>query len=66
MKIISTQTLKSIAKQDKDDGMGYQNDHLKRLGNSAEYKILDGSHFIYQTQIKEIASITREFLSKYF
>lgn len=64
MKIISKQTLNLMAKKDKDDGMGYQNEHLKRLGNSAEYRVLEGSHFIYQIKIDEIAQITKTFLYK--
>jgi pimeloyl-ACP methyl ester carboxylesterase len=62
IKIISKKTLILMSKKDKDDGMAYQNEHLKRLGNSADYKVLEGSHFIYQTKIDEIAQIAKTFL----
>lgn len=64
LKLISSETIKKMAKQKKDDGMGYQNDHLKRLGNNASYKIIDASHFIYQSKASEIVEITEEFLNK--
>lgn len=64
LKLISSQAIKKMAKLKKDDGMGYQNDHLKRLGNNASYKIVDASHFIYQTKTPEIVEITEKFLNK--
>jgi pimeloyl-ACP methyl ester carboxylesterase len=63
LKIISTETIEVMAKQDKDDGLGYQMDHLNRLGANASYKILDASHFLYQTEIDEIVTLTNDFLT---
>jgi len=63
LKIISSQSIKNMAKQRKDDGMGYQNDHLKKLGSNATYKIIDGSHFIYQNDSPQIMKLTEEFFN---
>ena len=64
LKIISRQTINGIAKKDKDDGMGYQNAHLNRLGKNASYEILDATHFVYQTKVDEIKELTDQFLAK--
>lgn len=64
LKIISEQTLNGMAKKNKDDGMGYQNAHLARLGNNATYKVLKGTtHYIHQTHADEIAEITKTFIN---
>jgi len=63
LKIISSQSIKNMAKQRKDDGMGYQNDHLKKLGSNTTYKIIDGSHFIYQSDSPQIMKLTEEFFN---
>ncbi len=47
LKLIVQETVDIMAKQDKDDGMGYQKDHLSRLGNNVSYKVLDGTHLLY-------------------
>lgn len=57
LKLISSQSLKRV-------GEPYQANHLKRLGPNAVSKVLEGTHFIYQTRVKEIASETRTFLEK--
>lgn len=63
MKLISTQSVKIIAKQRKGDGMGYQQQHLKKLGAQANYQIINASHFVYQTKAAEIADIATRFIS---
>lgn len=62
LKIISSQSIDQMAKKDKVDGMEYQKEHLKRLGEHADYKVIDGTHFIYQTNIVEIVEATKTFL----
>ncbi len=65
LKIIASDTVKSIAKQYKEDGMAYQMRHLSRLGDHASYQIVEATHFIYQTKVDEIVAMTEEFLSKH-
>jgi len=62
LKLISTQSIKNMAKKNKDDGMGYQRNHLKRLGDQATYEVLDASHLLYQTKAREIAEISSWFI----
>jgi len=62
LKLISQETVEVMANQDKDDGMGYQNNHLSRLGNNVSYKVLDTTHLLYQTKVAEIVKLTNEFL----
>ncbi len=64
LKLIASQTIAAMAKKDKDDGMGYQKAHLSRLGESAAYKVIEGSHFIYHTKADEIAALTHEFTTR--
>lgn len=64
LKLISTQSVAAMAKQDKDDGMGYQNAHLQKLGPNATYTVVEASHMLYQTKASDIAALTRDFLSK--
>ncbi len=64
LKLIASNTLKAMGKKNKDDGMGYQTAHLNRLGKNASYKIIEGSHRIYQTQSDTIKKYTNEFLSE--
>lgn len=63
LKLIASNTLKALGKKNKDDGMSYQNAHLNRLGLRASYKIIEGSHMIYQTQSDAIKHYSDEFLS---
>ncbi|MFX4263339.1 alpha/beta fold hydrolase [Pelotomaculum propionicicum] len=57
LKLISSQTSQKA-------GAEYQTDHLNRLGANAESKIMDGSHFIYQTNVTEIYDATSTFLKQ--
>ncbi|MCD8509777.1 MAG: alpha/beta hydrolase [Bacillus sp. (in: Bacteria)] len=61
LKLIAQETVEAMAEQDKDDGMGYQRDHLNRLGKNVSYQVLDATHFLYQTEIDEIVTLTNEF-----
>ncbi|MDW7659939.1 MAG: alpha/beta hydrolase [Bacillota bacterium] len=64
LKLIASNTLKTMGKKSKDDGMGYQTKHLNRLGQNASFKVIEGSHMIYQTQSELIKKYTDEFLSE--
>lgn len=55
LKIVSSGTLKQL-------GEKYQIEHVNRLGCNSAYSIIDGSHFLYQTQAKKICEITHNFL----
>lgn len=57
LKLISSQTEKKV-------GAEYQRGHLNRLGANAQSKSIDSSHFIYQTNAKDIYDATRAFLKK--
>jgi pimeloyl-ACP methyl ester carboxylesterase len=57
LKLISSQT-------EKKAGAEYQTNHLNRLGANAESKIIDSSHFIYQTNVTDICDATSTFLKK--
>lgn len=57
LKLISSQTEKQL-------GADYQTNHLKRLGAKAESKIIDSSHFMYQTNVKDICDSARAFLEE--
>ncbi len=41
----------------------YQMQHLARIGEHAQYKVLDGTHFLYQTNVGKIVQLTDLFLS---
>ena len=60
LKIIARDTLEFA----EIDGVKYQADHLKRIGEHAESAVLDGSHMIYYTQRDEIKRLTDGFVSK--
>jgi len=62
-KIISKKTYETKNSQIKITPQEYQEQHLARIGNQANYEILDGSHFIYLNNVKRISEITDEFLS---
>ncbi len=64
LKLISKQSIDLMAKKMKDDGMGYQNAHLKRLGENVSYKVIEATHFLYQTKVDEIVKITNDFLAE--
>jgi len=42
----------------------YQHDHLERIGQHAEYEILDGNHFIYSNNVDRISDIHDSVLIK--
>lgn len=57
LKIVPTGTIKQVKEE-------YQMDHINRLGVNAKYIIIDGSHFIYHTNITDIYDATIDFLYK--
>ena len=57
LKLISSQT-------EKKAGAEYQAAHLARLGSKVESRIVDGSHFIYQTNVADILDATEAFLGR--
>lgn len=62
LKIIAQDSIDVMSKKDKDAGMVYQEEHLARLGKNTQHRIIDATHFLYQTNIEEIAALTAEFL----
>jgi len=57
LKLISSQTAKKV-------GTEYQTNHLNRLGANTESRMIDGSHFFYQTNVSDICAATSTFLEK--
>lgn len=57
LKIVSSDTYKKI-------GTEYQDKHMKRLGKAADLKVLEGTHFIYQTAAGSIFSVADEFIGR--
>ncbi|MCR3955307.1 MAG: alpha/beta hydrolase [Gudongella sp.] len=62
-KVISKKTYETPNKQLKITPQEYQHKHLERIGNHAEYEILDGSHFIYANNIDRIGEIVDKLVS---
>ena len=56
-KLISSQSVKRV-------GAEYQTNHMKRLGAKAESRIIDCSHFIYQTNVPDICDAISALLEK--
>ena len=65
LKLISQETIDTMAEQDNDNGMGYQHDHLRRLGSRVSYQVLDATHLLYQTEIADIVQLTNTFLAEH-
>lgn len=64
-KIISKDTYEKPNKQLKTvTPQEYQHNHLDRIGPHAEYKILEGNHFIYHNNADKIFDITESVLKK--
>ncbi len=59
-KVIAKDTYEKPNKQIPLSNKEYQEQHLARIGAHAEYEILEGTHFIYQTNVQRIASIVNE------
>lgn len=64
LKIIARDTYEKPNKQLPFSPKEYQEMHLARLGDAAEYTILDGNHFIYLTNVDQIAHLTDDFLAR--
>ncbi len=58
LKIVPEGTVRQVGKK-------YQEDHMKRLGKSSGYRIVAGSHFLYQTDSVVIHEMTTDFLNKH-
>ena len=56
-KVISKQTFETNNKQLKTTPQEYQYQHLKRIGDHAQFEVLDGSHFIYINNVDKISNI---------
>ncbi|NCC12988.1 MAG: alpha/beta hydrolase [Spirochaetia bacterium] len=41
----------------------YQLQHLERIGGHAQYKVLEGTHYLYQTNVDKIVQLTDLFLA---
>lgn len=46
----------------KQSGDAYQNAHIERLGANAEWRIIEGNHYLYHGHVGEIYSATADFL----
>jgi len=57
VKLISSQS-------EKKAGKVYQEKHLERLGEAAESKVLEGTHFLYQTKAVEISEEARDLIDR--
>ncbi len=57
LKLISSQSQKRV-------GTEYQTKHLNRLGKNAVSKVVNSSHFVYQTHVKDILDETRALLER--
>ena len=57
LKLIPSQTIKQVGEE-------YQTNHLSRLGVNAESITLNGSHFIYHSDVARIFDATNTFLEK--
>mgnify|MGYP001100720598 CR=1 FL=1 len=62
-KIIARDTFETVNKQIPIPPDEYQYQHLERIGAHAQYEILDGNHFIYQTNVEPIFSLVQQFLA---
>ena len=62
-KIISRKTYETENSQIRITPQEYQEQHLARVGEHAEYEILDGSHFIYFDNVERISDMTDQFIS---
>ena len=61
-KVISKQTYETKNSQIKMTPEEYQRQHLARVGADNNFKILDGTHFIYLNNVNRIPELTDEFL----
>lgn len=57
LKLIASETTKQVGEQ-------YQTDHLRKLGANAQAITIDGSHYIYHENLKEVCAATSAFLEK--
>ncbi len=58
LKLVASETAKR-----KHTGEKYQNAHISRLGDNAQWTIIDGNHLIYHEHIEEIYHLTNDFLN---
>lgn len=61
-KVISKKTYETPNKQLKITPQEYQHQHLERIGDHAQYEILEGTHFIYFNNVQRISEIVEELL----
>ncbi len=58
LKLVSSETAKG-----KQTGEAYQNAHIERLGTAAEWRIMEGSHYLYHGHVEDIYTATKDFLN---
>lgn len=58
LKLVSSETAKG-----KQTGEAYQNAHIKRLGTSAKWQIIEGNHYLYHGDAQGIYSAANDFLN---
>ncbi len=49
--------------QGKQTGDKYQNAHIERLGSNAEWRVIEGSHYLYHGHVEDIYNATNDFLN---
>ena len=58
LKLVASETA-----QGKQTGEAYQNAHMERLGTSAQWRIMEGNHYLYHGHVEDICSATNDFLN---
>ena len=58
LKLVASETAKG-----KQTGTAYQNAHIERLGPNAEWRIIEGNHYIYHGHVEEVCRATNDFLN---
>ncbi len=60
LKLVASGTAKG-----RSTGDDYQNAHIERLGENAEWKIIEGTHFLYHGHVEDIFNATNDFLNNH-
>ena len=57
LKLVASETARG-----KQTGERYQNAHMERLGRNAEWRIIEGNHYLYHGYVEDICSAAKDFL----
>lgn len=58
LKLVASETA-----QGKQTGEKYQNAHIDRLGSNAEWRVIEGNHYLYHGHVEDIYDATNDFLN---